>query len=233
MTFKEFMKNETMTSTGSIAGYSRIAIPLVFRQWPPAVASEIEVPKKGKKKKVKEQPQVKECFLEMTGDEFAGKAQEFLQMLTSIFGKKKVKVWGEGLNGALKNGLSGVASMGTRWIDYTLNRGFNRSTNTFNPFISLNFQWDHSGKSGPTPGKMEGDTVQPGSMQFAHALKEVVRWASQNGVGIHYGAEPGRFAKYGRMLNAMGFKQAHATGAEDDYMRSSRWNPPEQNTMSQ
>jgi hypothetical protein len=63
MRFKDWIQNETMTSTGCVAGFSRIAIPLVFRQWPPAIAADLECGRKDKKKKkVKPQPQVKESF---------------------------------------------------------------------------------------------------------------------------------------------------------------------------
>lgn len=227
MRFKDWIQTEAMTSTNCVAGFSRIAIPLVFRQWPPAIAADLEWGRKDKKKKkVKPQPQVKESFFfEMTEDEFAFKAQEFMHFLTSIFTKKKVKIFGDGLSGVTKHGLTGVTSMGNRWIDFTLNRGFDRSTNTYKPYLSLNFQWDLTGKSGAIPDKMQGDTVQPGSMQFAHALKKLVKWVSQNGIGISYVAEPDRFASYGRMLNTMGFKQSKISGDENDYMRSAKWTP--------
>lgn len=63
MTFKEFIATE-MTSTGDIAGFSRISIPLVTRTWMPDVVFDMEEPTvnypKRKKKKVYQQPQVKE-----------------------------------------------------------------------------------------------------------------------------------------------------------------------------
>jgi hypothetical protein len=58
MTFKEFLE---MTSTGDIATFSRMVIPSVTRSWMPTVAFDMEVPQhKRKKKKVHQQPQVKE-----------------------------------------------------------------------------------------------------------------------------------------------------------------------------
>lgn len=62
ISFKEFFYQETMTSTGCIAGFSRMTLPLVRRQWMPSVASELEVNKgdKKSKKKVLQQPQVKD-----------------------------------------------------------------------------------------------------------------------------------------------------------------------------
>lgn len=63
MRFKDWIQTEAMTSTNCVAGFSRIAIPLVFRQWPPAIAADLECGRKDKKKKkVKPQPQVKESF---------------------------------------------------------------------------------------------------------------------------------------------------------------------------
>lgn len=64
MKFKDWL-NETMTSTNCIAGFSRIALPLVTRQWPPAVAADLMAGDDGKKKKKKKvkQPQVEESHL--------------------------------------------------------------------------------------------------------------------------------------------------------------------------
>ena len=59
MKFKEWL-NETMTSTGDIAGFRRISIPLVRRQWPSSVATMFDNDPPDKKKKIKMQPQVKE-----------------------------------------------------------------------------------------------------------------------------------------------------------------------------
>ena len=53
MKFKEWL-NETMTSTGDVAGFARMSIPLVRRKW-------VDV-KDDKKKKIKMQPQVKENY---------------------------------------------------------------------------------------------------------------------------------------------------------------------------
>lgn len=51
MKFKEFMKlQEVGTSTGDVACFQRIVMPMVTRQWPT----------EEKKKKVKKQPQVEE-----------------------------------------------------------------------------------------------------------------------------------------------------------------------------
>ena len=61
MSFKEYIMRE-MTSTGDIANFSRISIPLVTRTWVPEIAFEMEptanYPKK--KKNPYMQPQVKE-----------------------------------------------------------------------------------------------------------------------------------------------------------------------------
>jgi hypothetical protein len=57
MRFKEWL-NETMTSTSCIAGFSRPALPMVYRTWPPEWGNWREDRKK--KKKPIEQPQVKE-----------------------------------------------------------------------------------------------------------------------------------------------------------------------------
>ena len=55
MKFKEWLlMKEVGTSTSCIAGFSRIAIPMVTRTWPSYAMSD------EKKKKRKEQPQVKE-----------------------------------------------------------------------------------------------------------------------------------------------------------------------------
>jgi ribosome-associated protein len=61
MKFKEWL-NETMTSTGDIASFLRISIPMVRRQWPPSIATMFynDPPDEKKKKKPKMQPQVQE-----------------------------------------------------------------------------------------------------------------------------------------------------------------------------
>ena len=60
MRFKEFLLKEVGTSTGDIAGFRRIAIPMVRRMWPPSVATMFEEDPPPKKKKIKAQPQVEE-----------------------------------------------------------------------------------------------------------------------------------------------------------------------------
>lgn len=59
MTFKDFIMKETMTSTSSIAGFSRITLPLVTRMYPPSIDFQNNSPK-GKKRKPVRQPQVKD-----------------------------------------------------------------------------------------------------------------------------------------------------------------------------
>jgi hypothetical protein len=56
--FKEFFYQEAMTSTANIAGFARITLPLVTRQWVPEM--DWGQPKKKRKQKVKDQPQLKE-----------------------------------------------------------------------------------------------------------------------------------------------------------------------------
>ena len=63
MRFKDFLLQEVGTSTGDIAGFRRMSIPLTRRMWPPNIAAMVsenppDVP--GKKKKPMMQPQVKE-----------------------------------------------------------------------------------------------------------------------------------------------------------------------------
>ena len=63
MKFKEFLLQEIGTSTGDVAGFRRMSIPLTRRMWPPNIAAMVSenppvVP--GKKKKPMMQPQVKE-----------------------------------------------------------------------------------------------------------------------------------------------------------------------------
>lgn len=62
--FKQWMLyKECGTSTGDIAGFSRISIPLVTRTWAPNVVFDMDpthnYPKK-RKKRAKKQPQVEE-----------------------------------------------------------------------------------------------------------------------------------------------------------------------------
>lgn len=65
MRFKEFLLQEVGTTTSCIAGFRRIAIPLVRRQWPPMIATMFEEdPPDVPGKKVKMQPQVKEATLD-------------------------------------------------------------------------------------------------------------------------------------------------------------------------
>lgn len=58
MRFKEFLLKEVGTSTGDIAGFRRIAIPMVRRMWPPMIATMVS--DNPPNKKIKMQPQVKE-----------------------------------------------------------------------------------------------------------------------------------------------------------------------------
>lgn len=62
MRFKEFMIQEVGTSTGDIAGFSRISIPLTRRMWPSPVNVLEDDSKKKSKSKTKMQPQVQEAF---------------------------------------------------------------------------------------------------------------------------------------------------------------------------
>lgn len=67
MTFKEFIMKE-MTSTGDIASFSRIAIPMMTRSWMPSIAFDMEPTENPKKKKrggkrVFMQPQVREFYV--------------------------------------------------------------------------------------------------------------------------------------------------------------------------
>jgi len=65
MRFKDFLIKEVGTSTGDVAGFRRISIPLTRRMWPPNIAamvSENPPETSGKKKKPMMQPQVKEDY---------------------------------------------------------------------------------------------------------------------------------------------------------------------------
>lgn len=59
MRFKDWLMTEVGTSTGDIAVFSRITLPLVRRQWP----SEFTFEDYKKKKKALKQPQVEETNL--------------------------------------------------------------------------------------------------------------------------------------------------------------------------
>lgn len=60
MRFKDWFLKETMTSTGDIAGFSRMTLPLVTRTWAPEIVSDMDVKGYPKNKKIKSQSQVKE-----------------------------------------------------------------------------------------------------------------------------------------------------------------------------
>ncbi len=57
MKFKDWMMNEVGTSTADIAGFARITLPLIRRQWP----SEFSFDEFKRKKKALKQPQVEEA----------------------------------------------------------------------------------------------------------------------------------------------------------------------------
>lgn len=58
MRFKEWLNlQETGTSTGDVAGFARICMPMVYRWWP----TEMDDEKNKKKKKTYRVPQVEEC----------------------------------------------------------------------------------------------------------------------------------------------------------------------------
>lgn len=60
MRFKEWLKlQESGTSTGDVAGFSRISIPLVRRVWGSNAVEDMYPDKDKKKKKLYELPQVK------------------------------------------------------------------------------------------------------------------------------------------------------------------------------
>ena len=62
MKFKEWLDlQEVGTSTGDIAAFSRISIPMSRRMWPPCVTTMFDQSPPGeKKKKIRNQPQVQE-----------------------------------------------------------------------------------------------------------------------------------------------------------------------------
>jgi hypothetical protein len=62
MNFKKWMQlQEVGTSTGDVAAFSRISIPMSRRMWPPSVATMFDQSPPGeKKKKIKKQPQLEE-----------------------------------------------------------------------------------------------------------------------------------------------------------------------------
>lgn len=57
MTFKEWLVKEVGTSTGDIACFARMTLPMVRRVWPPMIATMFEEDPP-RKKKIKKQPQV-------------------------------------------------------------------------------------------------------------------------------------------------------------------------------
>ncbi len=61
MRFKEWLLKEVGTTTGDIAAFRRISIPMTRRMWPPPVSTMFEQDPPGKKK-VKQQPQVQESL---------------------------------------------------------------------------------------------------------------------------------------------------------------------------
>jgi hypothetical protein len=60
MRFKEWLLKEIGTSTNCVASFKRISIPMVRREWPPEIVSQMEIPTSQGKKKIYMQPQVKE-----------------------------------------------------------------------------------------------------------------------------------------------------------------------------
>jgi len=60
MKFKEWLIKEVGTSTGDIAGFRRITLPMVRRMYPPEIAMMYAKDPPGKKKKVYKQPQVQD-----------------------------------------------------------------------------------------------------------------------------------------------------------------------------
>ena len=61
MRFKEWLIKEVGTSTGDVAAFRRISIPMSRRMWPPSVATMFDQDPPGtNKKKIKTQPQVQE-----------------------------------------------------------------------------------------------------------------------------------------------------------------------------
>jgi len=63
MGFKEWLLKEVGTSTGDIAGFRRISIPMWRRMWPPMVSTMFEEDPPKKEKQPKKQPQVQENVL--------------------------------------------------------------------------------------------------------------------------------------------------------------------------
>lgn len=58
MKFKDWLIKEAGTTTGDIAGFRRMTLPLVRRMWPPEIATMYANDPPGKKKKLYKQPQV-------------------------------------------------------------------------------------------------------------------------------------------------------------------------------
>ena len=159
----------------------------------------------------------KEFFFseQMTRDEFARLQGELPDVMRVIFGKKNINAYGPG---------EIIFSMGTRWGRLKLSAGGKPIDPVLNPIISMEFQWDRSGKSGVIPDKMQADTVWEGSFAWARALKQIAKWSRDNGIGISYGAIPDRNKAYTRLLNSMGFEQS--SGQEHKgWVSSSRFFP--------
>jgi|SaaInlV_165m_DNA_2_1040747.scaffolds.fasta_scaffold231182_1 hypothetical protein len=62
MRFKDYLLQEVGTTTGDVAGFRRMSIPLTRRMWPPNIAAMVSEspPETSGKKKTMMQPQVKE-----------------------------------------------------------------------------------------------------------------------------------------------------------------------------
>jgi hypothetical protein len=60
MKFKDWLIREAGTTTGDIAGFRRMTLPLVRRMFPPEIATMYANDPPGKKKKPYKQPQVQE-----------------------------------------------------------------------------------------------------------------------------------------------------------------------------
>ena len=60
MNFKEWLIKEVGTSTGDIAGFRRITLPMVRRRFAPGIATMFADDPPPKSKKIKKQPQVEE-----------------------------------------------------------------------------------------------------------------------------------------------------------------------------
>jgi hypothetical protein len=60
MRFKDWLIKEVGTSTGDVAAFRRISIPMVRRKWAPEIATMFADNPPKEKKKVVKQPQVEE-----------------------------------------------------------------------------------------------------------------------------------------------------------------------------